>query len=86
MAVAFNDVDLCLKLREKGLENIFNPYSLLYHYKTLNRGSDIHDKNERFEGEVAYFKKKWRTQLEKGDPYNNPNFSLKSSYEYDFVK
>ena len=85
LAVSYNDVDFCLKLRKKGLLNIFNPFCTLYHYESLSRGSDAKAKNEkRFGREMLYFKNKWKNELEKGDPYYNPNFSLKSSYYFDF--
>lgn len=85
LAVSYNDVDFCLKLRKKGLLNIFNPFCTLYHYESLSRGSDAKAKNEkRFGREMLYFKNKWKNELENGDPYYNPNFSLKSSYYFDF--
>lgn len=75
--VALNDVDFCLKLREKGYLNIFTPYSELYHYESISRGSDLEGANlERLDKEAEAFKKKWKEVLDKGDPYYNPNFSL----------
>lgn len=83
LEVALNDVDLCLKLRDKGLLNIFTPFAELFHYESISRGSDIDEKNtvnaERYNRECEYFKEKWKTALEKGDPYYNPNFSLDHS-------
>lgn len=85
LAVSYNDVDFCLKLRKKGLLNVFNPFCTLYHYESLSRGPDKKAKNEkRFGNEMLYFKDKWKNELEKGDPYYNPNFSLKSSYYFDY--
>ncbi len=76
-AVAFNDVDLCLKAREKGYLNIFTPYCEMYHYESVSRGSEDTDKKkERFRQEVQQFRSKWKKVLEDGDPYYNPNFSL----------
>ena len=76
-AVALNDVDFCLRLREKGYLNIFNPYCELYHFESLSRGLDDKDeKAKRYDEESARFREKWREALEKGDPYYNPNFSL----------
>ena len=75
--VALNDVDFCLKLREKGYLNIFTPYSELYHYESISRGSDLEGPNmERLDKEAEDFKAKWKGILDKGDPYYNPNFSL----------
>lgn len=81
-AVALNDVDFCLRLREKGLLNVWNPYCELYHYESASRGADDQgDKAKRYEEESARFRERWKKQLEKGDPYFNPNFSLdKSNY------
>ena len=75
--VALNDVDFCLKLREKGYLNIFTPYSELYHYESISRGSDLEGANmARIDKEAEDFKSKWKEILDKGDPYYNPNFSL----------
>ena len=79
-AVALNDVDFCLRLRKKGLLNIFTPFAELYHYESASRGSDISGENaKRYEEEAEKFRNKWKEELEKGDPYYNPNFSLDHS-------
>ncbi len=79
-AVALNDVDFCLKVREKGLLNIFTPFAELYHYESKSRGSDKDDARAiRYQQESDRFKVKWEKVLEKGDPYYNPNFSLDHS-------
>lgn len=82
-AVALNDVDFCLRLRELGYLNVFNPYCELYHFESLSRGSDIIDAKDekavRYEAECEVFRTKWKKQLEEGDPYYNPNFSLDHS-------
>lgn len=79
-AVALNDVDYCLRLREKGLLNVFTPFAELFHYESASRGSDLVDLNqknaERYEREAEHFREKWRDVLAAGDPYYNPNFSL----------
>ena len=76
LAVAFNDVDLCLKIREKGYLNIFTPFAELYHYESKTRGMEEGEKLRRYERECAHFRDKWKEQLDAGDPYYNPNFSL----------
>ncbi len=82
LAVAYNDVDFCLKLRNEGLLNIFNPFCELYHFESISRGSDRSPENQqRFNEEKALFLKKWGKTIEEGDPYYNPNFSLDVSYE-----
>lgn len=79
-AVALNDVDFCLKLREKGLLNVFTPFAELYHYESASRGSDLTDERaERYNRESERFREKWKKMLEAGDPYYNPNFSLDRS-------
>lgn len=79
-AVALNDVDFCLRVREKGLLNIFTPFAELYHYESKSRGSDKKDdKAVRYQMEADRFRVKWADALAKGDPYYNPNFSLDHS-------
>ena len=79
-AISLNDVDFCLKLREKGLLNVFTPFAELYHYESVSRGLDDNgEKAERYNRESALFREKWKKQLEAGDPYYNPNFSLDRS-------
>ena len=79
-AVSLNDVDLCLKLREKGLLNVWTPFAELYHYESVSRGLDDQGESaERYDRESERFRKKWKEALEAGDPYYNPNFSLDRS-------
>ncbi|MDY6879168.1 MAG: glycosyltransferase family 2 protein [Thermodesulfobacteriota bacterium] len=74
---AFNDVDYCMKIREKGYLIVYTPYAELYHYESLSRGyEDSSEKRRRFGKEVGYFQKKWEEALKKGDPYYNPNLTL----------
>ena len=78
--VSLNDVDFCLKLREKGYLNVFTPFAELYHYESLSRGLDLTGRNaERYNIESEHFRTKWKAVLDKGDPYYNPNFSLDRS-------
>lgn len=75
--VAFNDVDLCMKIRQAGYNIIYTPYAELYHYESISRGmEDTPEKVERFNSEVERFMGKWSAQLEAGDPYYNPNLTL----------
>ena len=79
-AISLNDVDFCLKLREKGLLNVFTPFAELYHFETVSRGLDDQgEKAARYNDESERFSEKWKEVLEKGDPYYNPNFSLDRS-------
>ena len=79
-AVALNDVDFCLRVRAKGLLNIFTPFAELYHFESKSRGSDKKDTSAvRYRQESDRFRLKWEKELAKGDPYFNPNFSLDHS-------
>lgn len=79
-AISLNDVDFCLKLRDKGYLNVFTPFAELFHYESASRGSDMKGDNaERYNKESEYFRKKWADVLKQGDPYYNPNFSLDRS-------
>ncbi len=79
LAVAFNDIDFCLKLRQAGYLIVYNPYAELYHYESKSRGLDnTPDKVARFNKEIATFAKRWPEILQKGDPYYNPNLTLDS--------
>ncbi len=76
-AVAYNDVDFCMRLRRAGYLIVFTPYAELYHYESKTRGyEDNSERQNRFKNEVNLFKKKWKKELEAGDPYFNPNFDL----------
>ena len=76
-AVAYNDVDFCLRLYEAGYLNVFTPYSEGIHYESKSRGLDETDKpNLRYEGEKARFAEKWQKYFNYGDPYYNPHFTL----------
>lgn len=76
-AVAFNDVDLCLKIRKAGYLIVYNPYAELMHYESKSRGyEDSQEKVERFNSEIALFQTRWNKVLKQGDPYYNPNLTL----------
>ncbi len=77
LAVAFNDVDLCLKIRNAGHLIVFTPYAEAYHYESKSRGlEDTAEKQKRFNGEVDRIQAKWPKVFEAGDPYYNPNLTL----------
>lgn len=79
-AISLNDVDLCLKLRERNLLNVFTPFAELYHYESISRGLDDNgEKAKRYNRESEKFREKWKKILDEGDPYYNPNFSLDRS-------
>ena len=71
LAVAFQDVDLCLKLLELGYRNIYTPYAKLYHYESATKNES--DKIPH-PAEDNYMKKKWAKYIA-DDPYYNPNLA-----------
>lgn len=80
LAVAFNDIDFCLKVREAGKLVVYNPYAELFHYESKSRGlEDSPEKVERFNSEVEILLSRWRGRIEQGDPYYNPNLTLDNS-------
>lgn len=75
--VAFNDVDLCMRIRAAGYLIVWTPFAELYHYESKSRGLDeAPEARKRFLGEVERFQTRWAKELAAGDPYYNPNFSL----------
>jgi GT2 family glycosyltransferase len=78
LAVAYNDVDFCLRLRERGYRNVWTPFAELYHYESVSRGDDLSgEKLARLQKEAAYMRQRWGASLDE-DPYWNPNLSLNS--------
>ncbi len=69
LAVTFNDVDFCLRLRAKGYLIVFTPYARLYHHESLSRGYEVSL------DEVKYMQREHRSILSDGDPYYNPNLT-----------
>ena len=79
LAVAFNDIDFCMKLRTAGYLIVYNPYAELYHYESKSRGlEDTPEKVARFNKEIQVFERRWPDIMRDGDPYYNPNLTLKS--------
>ena len=75
LAIAFNDIDLCLKVREAGYRNLWTPYAELYHHESLSRGhEDTPEKIQRFQSEIHHMKEKWGDKL-LWDPYYNENLT-----------
>ncbi len=80
LAVAFNDIDYCMKVRSEGYLVVYAPYAKMYHYESKSRGlEDTPEKVARFNREVAVFARRWPDILKKGDPYYNPNLTLRRS-------
>ena len=81
-AVAFNDVDLCLRCVRAGYLVVYNPRVELYHYESKSRGSeDSEDKVRRFQQEIEFMRTRWIDLLKQGDPYYNKNLTL-SKWNY----
>jgi GT2 family glycosyltransferase len=77
LRIAFNDVDFCLRLRERGMLNVFTPYCEAWHHESVSRGyEDTSAKQERFREEVLFMLDRHSGALGKGDPYYNPNLTL----------
>lgn len=76
-AVAFNDVDFCLRLLGAGHRNVFTPFAQAYHFESKSRGYDTQgEKKLRFEKERANFQNQWAEFLAQGDPFYNPHLTL----------
>lgn len=76
LSVAFNDVDLCLKVDGLGYRNLWTPYAELYHHESVSRGADDNpEKIARFQSEIAFMQNKWQTHI-RPDPYYNVNLTL----------
>lgn len=77
LSVAFNDVDLCLKINRAGYLVVYDPYAKLYHMESKTRGAeDNKAKVRRFQTEIEYMRCNWLDILKNGDPYYNKNLSL----------
>lgn len=77
LPVAFNDVDLCLRVREAGYRVLWTPYAVLHHYESYSRGDDqmSPEKRARFNREKNFMLSRWKTDL-LNDPYYNQNLTL----------
>lgn len=77
--VSFGDIDLCLRILQKGYLNVWTPYAELYHFESKTRGYYHNEKkNKRYIEEIAWFRQRWSSTLEQGDEYYNPNLTLSS--------
>jgi GT2 family glycosyltransferase len=76
LAVAYNDVDLCLRIGARGYRNVWTPFAELYHFESISRGDDLKGANlPRFLAESQAMRDRWQGLLT-ADPYYNPNLSL----------
>lgn len=75
LKVAFNDVDFCLRVQERGYRNVWTPYAELYHHESISRGTeDTPEKKARFQQEVKYMQTCWASEIARSR-YYNPNLS-----------
>ncbi|OSS41185.1 Glycosyl transferase, group 2 family protein [Desulfurella amilsii] len=78
--VAFNDIDYCLKVRQKKYLVVFTPHAKAYHFESKSLGyKNIPERFVRFNIEAEKFKSKWHSMLAEGDPYYNPNLTLRKT-------
>jgi GT2 family glycosyltransferase len=71
LSVAFNDVDLCFKMIEKGYRNVYLPHVQLYHYESKSRGYDnTYERQARFLKEITYMQNRWKDLLEHDSCYS----------------
>jgi GT2 family glycosyltransferase/glycosyltransferase involved in cell wall biosynthesis len=76
LAISFNDVDFCLRLRAAGFRNVWTPYANLIHHESASRGHLLNRLEQaQFRREAAFVQRKWATELLR-DPFYNPNLSL----------
>ena len=76
LAVAFNDVDFCLRVRQAGYRNVWTPYAELIHHESASRGLEVtSEQQKRFQSEAEYMIRRWGEALQT-DPAYNPNLSL----------
>jgi GT2 family glycosyltransferase len=75
LTMAFNDIDLCLRVGDYGYRVVWTPFAELFHLESASRGLDDANpaKRERFLRELQYMQKTWGSLLESADPFHNPN-------------
>lgn len=79
-AVAFNDIDFCLKVGAMHKLVAYTPYATFHHYESKSRGyDDVYEKKLRFASEIKQFLTKWKDTVMQGDPCYNPNLTVQKS-------
>ena len=80
-ALAFNDTDLCLRIRQRGYRIVWTPWAELFHHESATRGHDnTPEKKAQFHDAASRFLVKWSDWLRRGDPYYNPNLSTETPF------
>lgn len=78
--VAFNDIDFCLRVRREGYLVVYDAGAEFYHFESKSRGQDnTGEKLKRFQSEINRFAERWKDLLVQGDPYYNPNLSIRQA-------
>ena len=76
LGIAFNDVDFCLRILERGYRNVWTPFAEFYHHESASRGPEnTPEKQARFSREIDYMRRHWGALLD-NDPAYNPNLSM----------
>ncbi|MBU0545386.1 MAG: glycosyltransferase family 2 protein [Proteobacteria bacterium] len=82
LPISFNDVDFCLRVRERGFRNLWTPFAEFYHNESASRGSDDNkEKKERFQRETLHMLARWSHELN-NDPAYNPNLIFYYGWPY----
>ena len=77
LPIAFNDVDLCLRLQEAGWSLVWTPYAELFHRESISRGpDDVGPRADAFRREAVYMEQRWGFDWLRQDPFYNPNLTL----------
>jgi glycosyltransferase involved in cell wall biosynthesis len=78
LAISYNDVDLCLKIRQAGYDIVFTPFAELYHLESQSRGEDLSPEQlQRETRERAYMLERWGDVIQR-DPFYNPNLTVET--------
>ena len=85
LPVAYNDIDLCLRLRQRGYRIIYDAHAELLHHELVSRGYDheTDERRQRQQQEAAWMRERWGEVLDH-DPYYNPNLSLEQPFAVAF--
>lgn len=78
LAIAFNDVDLCLKLRQAGWRTVYTPQAVMVHHESKSRGKDVSLRHvERYRRELAALQRRWGA-ADYTDPLHHPQLDPES--------
>ena len=80
LQIAYNDIDLCMKMRKNGWKILYCPHAELYHYESQTRGLEMtREKAQRVRREQDIFLRDWKQELDLGDPFYSPNLTLEKA-------